>query len=100
MGKTNYKKENAKALERKKHELIKTICDDKSDMDFETFSQEVSKVEKINGLISNDKKPRMDGQTRAAIINGIARWGAIAMVMGWELSRVWSSRKAIDMATK
>lgn len=94
MAKKNYKKENAKALEKKKHELIKTICDDESDMDIETFNQEVSKVEKINGLISNDKKPKMGDQSRAALIKGCFGVALFLGGLAYETRNVWSNKTA------
>lgn len=94
MAKKNYKKENAKALEKEKHRLINTICDDKSDMDYDTYCQEVSKVEKINGLISNDKKPKMGDQSRAALIKGCFGVALFLGGLAYETRHVWSNKTA------
>lgn len=92
------KKENIKAMETKKAEIVKTITE--SDLSIDDFNEEASKVKTLNDLISQEKGPKMDGQSRAALIKGLFKVGCVGGLMLWECRHIFLSRDAKNEALR
>ena len=111
-------RENKKRLKEKKHEIVKSLCD--SDLSYDDFCEEIGKIEKIDSVLSKEndfceeigkiekidsvlskeEKPKMDGQTKAAIIKVAGSICMVAGIMLYESRGVIHSKTAMNIATK
>lgn len=91
-------RENKKRLKEKKHEIVKSLCE--SDLSYDDFCEEIGKIEKIDSVLSKEEKPKMDGQTKAAIIKVAGSICMVAGIMLYESRGVIHSKTAMNIATK
>lgn len=85
-------------LEQERSDRIKCIRE--SDLDDEAYMAELKKIKEIGEIIDKDKKPKMDGQTKAAIIKGVFSLVAIAGIVVYENREVIHSKLGMNIATR
>lgn len=92
------RKNSNNELEQEREQIVKDLRN--SDLDNEAYMAELKKIKELGEIIDKDKKPKMDGQTKAAIIKGVFSLVAIAGIVVYENRDVIHSKLGMNIATR
>lgn len=98
--KKDYKKESKKLLEEEKYRIVKTITDEQTYLSTDNYLAELSKIDKIDTVLSKEEKPKMDGTTKAALIKGAVTVLTVGAILIYENRSVIHSKLAMNLATR